>query len=133
MLEVWLMPQLDYDSTDYIFQQDGAPPQWSTEVRTFLNQHLPKRWIGRSGDADDVFCSWPPRYPDLTPRDFCLWGYVKDRVYMPPMPKTIEELKVRICNALASATEQMLHNVWHEMEYCLDIVRVTKGSYIEHL
>ncbi|GBO04373.1 hypothetical protein AVEN_165846-1 [Araneus ventricosus] len=26
MLEVWLMPQLDSDSTDYNFQQDGAPP-----------------------------------------------------------------------------------------------------------
>ncbi|GBL88023.1 hypothetical protein AVEN_133691-1 [Araneus ventricosus] len=32
MLEVWLMPQLDSDSTDYIFQQDEAPPNWSTEV-----------------------------------------------------------------------------------------------------
>ncbi|GBO20425.1 hypothetical protein AVEN_196227-2, partial [Araneus ventricosus] len=93
MLEVWLMPQLDSDSTDYIFQQDGAPPHWSTEVRTFLNQHLPKRWIGRNGDADDVFCSWPPRSPDLTPCDFFLWGYVKDRVYVSPMPKTIEEFK----------------------------------------
>ncbi|GFX54676.1 hypothetical protein TNCV_3632331 [Trichonephila clavipes] len=40
-----------------IFQQDGAPPHWGTEVHTFLNQHLPKRWIGRSRDADDVFCS----------------------------------------------------------------------------
>ncbi|GBN98703.1 hypothetical protein AVEN_204542-1 [Araneus ventricosus] len=93
MLEVWLMPQLDFDSMDYIFQQDGAPPRWSTEVRTFLNQHLPKRWIGRSGDADDVFCSWPLRSLDLTPCNFFLWGYVKDRVYVPPMPKTIEELK----------------------------------------
>ncbi|GBM72569.1 hypothetical protein AVEN_274256-1 [Araneus ventricosus] len=35
MLEVWLMPQLDSDSTDYIFHQDGAPPHWSMEVRTF--------------------------------------------------------------------------------------------------
>ncbi|GBM10111.1 hypothetical protein AVEN_92930-1 [Araneus ventricosus] len=133
MIEVWLMPQLDSDSTDYIFQQDGAPPHWSTEVRTFLNQRLPKRWIGRSGDADDDFCSWPPRSPDLTPCDFFLWGYLKDRVYVPPMPKTIEELKVRICNAFASVTEQMLQNVWREMDYRLDIVHVTKGSHIEHL
>ncbi|CAL1294916.1 unnamed protein product [Larinioides sclopetarius] len=26
-------------------RQDGAPPHWSMEVRTFLN-HLPKHWIG---------------------------------------------------------------------------------------
>ncbi|GBM05916.1 hypothetical protein AVEN_135280-1 [Araneus ventricosus] len=79
MFDVWLIPQLDFDSTDYIFQQDGAPPHWSTEIHTLLNQHLPKRWTGRSGDADDVFCFWPPRSPDLTPCDFFLWGYVKDR------------------------------------------------------
>ncbi|GBM55313.1 hypothetical protein AVEN_23557-1 [Araneus ventricosus] len=60
-------------------------------------------------------------------------GYVKDRVYVPPMPKIIEELQVRICNALASATEQMLQNVWREMDYRLDVVRVTEGSHIEHL
>ncbi|GBL83059.1 hypothetical protein AVEN_165291-1 [Araneus ventricosus] len=92
-----------------------------------------ERWIGRSGEADDVFCSWPPRSPDLTPCDFFLWGYVKDRVYVPRMSKTIEELKVCICNVLASVTEQMLQNVWREMDYRLDVVRVTKGSHIEHL
>ncbi|GBM24765.1 hypothetical protein AVEN_245025-1 [Araneus ventricosus] len=64
---------------------------------------------------------------------YFLWGYVKDRVYVPPMPKTIEELKVRICNALASVTEQMLQNAWREMDYRLDVVRVTKGCHIEHL
>ncbi|GBO40138.1 hypothetical protein AVEN_216218-1 [Araneus ventricosus] len=93
MLEVWLMPQLGSNSTDCIFQQDGAPPHWSTEVRTFLNQHLPKLWIGRSGDADDVFCSWPPRSPDLIQCDFFLWGYVKDRVYVPPTPKQLKNSK----------------------------------------
>ncbi|KFM82053.1 hypothetical protein X975_03897, partial [Stegodyphus mimosarum] len=113
MLEAWLMPQLDSDSPDYIFQQDEATPHWSTEVCTFLNQHLPKRWIGRSGAADDVFYSWPPRSPDLTPCDFFLWDYVKNRVFVPPMPKTNEELKVCVCNVLASVTEQMLQNVWH--------------------
>jgi hypothetical protein len=136
MLEQWLMPQLDTDSTDYIFQQDGAPPHWGMEVRTFLNQHLPTRWIGRTGDADDVFCSWPPRSPrslDLTPCDFFLWDYVKDLVYVLPLPKTIPELKMRISNALALVTPDMLQNVWREMDYRLDVVRVTKGSHIEHL
>ncbi|GBO33616.1 hypothetical protein AVEN_64562-1 [Araneus ventricosus] len=133
MLEVWLMPQLDSDSTDYIFQQDGAPPHWNMEVRTFLKQHLPKCWIGQSGDADDVFCSWPLRSPDLTPCDFFIWSYVKDRVYVPPMPKTMEELKVHICNVLALVTEQMLQNVWREMDYRLDVVCVTSGSHIKHL
>ncbi|GFU12998.1 transposable element Tcb1 transposase [Trichonephila clavipes] len=45
-------------------------------VRTFFNHHLPKRWIGRSGYADDVFCSKSPKPPD---HEIFLWGYVKDR------------------------------------------------------
>ena len=29
---------------------------------------------------------WPPRSPDLTPCDFFLWGCIKDRVFVPPLP-----------------------------------------------
>jgi len=32
--------------------------------------------------------------PDATPSDFILWGYVKDRVCVPPLPASIPELKV---------------------------------------
>ncbi|GBM49510.1 hypothetical protein AVEN_85959-1 [Araneus ventricosus] len=64
---------------------------------------------------------------------FFSMGLCSRRVYVPPMLKTIEELKVRICNALASVTEQMLQNVWREMDYHLNVVHVTKGSRIEHL
>jgi len=40
------------------------------------------------------FNNLPPRSPDATPCDFFLWGYVKDRVYVPPLPASIPELKV---------------------------------------
>jgi len=32
------------------------------------------------------FNNLPPRSPDATPCDFFLWGYVKDQVYVPPVP-----------------------------------------------
>jgi len=35
-----------------------------------------------------------------TPYDFYLWGYVKDQVYVPPLPARIPELKVRIRTAI---------------------------------
>ena len=38
-----------------------------------------------------------PRSPDATPCDFFLWGYVKDQVYVPPLPASIPELKVVTC------------------------------------
>lgn len=33
---------------DFILQQDGALPHFHREVRRFLSEHLPRRWIGRS-------------------------------------------------------------------------------------
>jgi hypothetical protein len=32
-----------------IFQQDGAPPHYSSPVKAFLSQQFPGRWIGRRG------------------------------------------------------------------------------------
>jgi len=52
MLQNWLLPQMSENSEDFIFQQDGAPPHWHQDVRRFLNESLPQRWIGRVGKED---------------------------------------------------------------------------------
>ena len=78
------MPQLQEDIVDFIFQQDGAPPHYNFDVRAHLNAILPGRWIGRASHNDSPLLPWPPRSPDLNPCDFFLWGYIKDRVYVPP-------------------------------------------------
>jgi hypothetical protein len=65
MLQQWLLPQLEEDSPDFIFQQDGAPPHFHNEVRSELIDRLPNRWIDRAGpDDDDELLRWPPRSPD---------------------------------------------------------------------
>ena len=71
--------------------------------------------------------------PGLTPCDFFLWGYIKDRVFVPPLPVSLNKLKQRITTAVASVDEDMLRSVWTELDYRIDICRVTKGSHIEHL
>ena len=53
MLENWLIPQLQQEMNNFIFQQDGAPPHWHRDVRAFLNHILPLRWIGQ-GRKDDL-------------------------------------------------------------------------------
>ena len=58
-----------------------------------------------------------PRSPDLSPRDFFLRGYVKELVFVPPLPAKIEEMKQRITAALETVTKDMLQQVWHELEY----------------
>jgi len=70
MLELYVAPQLEEFQQWIIFQQDGAPPHWSSDVRRFLDAIFPNRWIGR-----DVPTPWPPRSPDIAPLDFFLWGY----------------------------------------------------------
>jgi len=48
-------------------------------------------------------------------------------------PASILELKVRIRTAIETITAGMLQTVWNELDYRVDVCRITKGTYIEHL
>ena len=74
-----------------------------------------------------------PRSPGAAPCDFFLWVYVKDQVYAPPFPASIPELKVRIRTAIETITADMLQTVWNELDYRVDVCRITKGAHIERL
>lgn len=69
-------------------------PHFARAVRTHLDEHRPQ-WIGRGGPV-----AWPPRSPDLTPLDFYLWGWMKQKVYFDPV-HTRDELVERIHAAAA--------------------------------
>jgi hypothetical protein len=62
-----------------------------------------------------------------------LWGYVKNEVFVPPVPVTLDGLKQRITAPTAGVDEDMLTRVWQEFDYRVDICRVTKGAHVEHL
>jgi hypothetical protein len=64
-----------------------------------------------------------------------LWGYVKDQVYVPPVPASIPELKFRIRIAIETITADMLQTVWNELDYRVDVCRITMNAYeyTEHL
>jgi hypothetical protein len=76
---------------------------------------------------------WPPRPPDITPCDFFLWAYVKHRVFTPPLPRDLADLKVQIIAAVKNINAPMLMRVWQELEYRIDVCRVTRGAHTEHL
>jgi len=133
MFSEWPLPQMQQDSENVIFIQDGAPPHWHNEVQNYLDENLPRRCIGRSTDENMALTCWPPRSPDLTPCDFFLWRYIKGRVFVPLLPVSLNELKQRITTAVTSVDEDMLRSVWTKLDYRIDICRVTKDSYIEHL
>lgn len=81
------------DLRDMWFQQDGCPAHFAVQVRDFLDQEYPGRWIGRSGTI-----SWPARSPDLNPLDFFYWGVLKEKVYSKPI-ENVADLRERISQA----------------------------------
>ena len=87
----------------------------------------------RTRQEDDALKRWPPRSPDLTPCDFFLCGFVKDTVFVPPLPANLQDLLNHITAAVALLDRDMLIRLWNEMDYRRDVCRITKGGYIEHL
>jgi len=91
----------------------------------FLDATFPNRWIGRDGPTP-----WPPRSPDITPLDFFLWGYVKDKVFLTPVPDIINA-KARITDTFATIPEDMLENTWRETDDRLDDLRAQKEHMLK--
>ena len=132
MLQTQFYPDLQRfippgDLQNIIFQQDGAPPHYSTIVRQWLDEKFHNHWIGRRGPVN-----WPARSPDLTPLDFFLWGYLKSKIFS-SKPTTIAILKEMIAAECASITAEILANVisnWKKRcQKCIDV----GGDIFEHL
>ncbi len=126
MLRYFLFPKLQNYSENMIFQQDGAPPHYSLEVREYIDRKLPNQWIGRGGPI-----SWPSRSPDLTPSDYFLWGSIKDKVYKDP-PQSINELKNKIREACSSISQPSLQKIYKNMKFRLSFVVREQGGHFEH-
>ena len=76
-----------------------------TTLRSNFSRHLISRF-------DNIH--WPSRSPDLTPVDFFLWGYLKDRVYT-GRPQTREELKQSIHTEITAIQVDMLSHTLPDM------------------
>jgi hypothetical protein len=111
-----------------IFQQDGASPYYHRSVTYFLNETVSDGWIVRGRPT-----AWPPRSPDLTPMDFFLWRCVKDLVYVPPLPRDIKDLMIRIRESIQSVDRDTVNKTWNELLWRVDVIRVTNGAHTEHL
>jgi hypothetical protein len=51
----------------------------------------------------------------------------------PPFPASIPELKIPIRTVIETITADMIQTVWNELNYRVDVCRITKGAHIEHL
>jgi hypothetical protein len=53
--------------------------------------------------------------------------------YVPPLPHDLAELEARIFAAVKNINAPMLTRVWQELEYPVDVCRVTRGAHVEQL
>jgi hypothetical protein len=104
-----------------------------TELPQFSHECTSASQSCSSTSPDRTCCKWrqqpsPLAIPfDLTPCDFFLWGFIKDNVYMASLSTPIQELRDQITHALQAITATMLHRVWDEFEYRVDVCRVSQG------
>ncbi|XP_076305614.1 uncharacterized protein LOC143222676 [Tachypleus tridentatus] len=121
LLQESVVPRIrgQFRDEEFYFQHDGAPPHYHRNVRAYLDENLPNRWIGRRGSTE-----FPSRSPDLTPLDFFfLWGYVKDNVYS-TKPAAINELRAateRECTQISNEMiREVCKSIYPRYQQCLD-------------
>jgi hypothetical protein len=54
-------------------------------------------------------------------------------VYFPPLARDLADLKARIIAAVKNIDAPILTRVWQELEYRIDVYRVTCDAHIENL
>jgi hypothetical protein len=55
------------------------------------------------------------------------------RSRVPPLPRDLADLKSRIIEAVKNIDSPTLTSVWQEIEYRIDVCRVTRSAHIERL
>jgi hypothetical protein len=58
---------------------------------------------------------------------------MKDTAFVPPLSANLQDLRNRITAAVALVDHDMLTGTWNEMDYRIDICRITKYGHMKHL
>ena len=97
------------------YQQDGARPHRTANNLQAIADVFEDRIIGL--DAEKFTgggINWPPYSCDLTPPDYFLWGYIKDKVYKDSVPN-LKTLKERITNIINGISEGISDDIRHSV------------------
>lgn len=85
-------------------------------MREYLNERFPQPSICHIVSDDEALLRWSSRYPEFTPYDFFLWGFIKGRVFVPPLAQDLE-LRELIIRAFTAVTGDMVILVSEEIEF----------------
>lgn len=113
---------------DLWWQQDGAPPHNGRNVTRFLNEQFPNQWIGNQGVV-----LWPARSPDLSPLDYFLWGYLKNRLFK-NTPNDINILRANLLTEIRGIRARVIQRavtgtLRRRLQKCIQV----QGDLFEYL
>ena len=107
--------------------QDGATAHTARCVRNVIQANFPdERVISHTFPV-----AWPARSPDLNPRDFWLWGFLKDRVYQGHVTNEID-LKASIIRHTSLIPDDMLHAAKDNAVVRFQRIVDRQGMHIKH-
>ena len=111
-----------------IYQQDGATLHTSNVSLEYLTHYFPgdRLILCRTGNP------WPAHSPYLSPPDFFLWGYLKEKVYHNIL-QTIDELKENIHCETKRIPHEMLDRVINNFNVRVATIIQRRGAGIEHV
>ncbi|GFV96488.1 uncharacterized protein TNCV_1999401 [Trichonephila clavipes] len=111
-----------------IFMQDGAPPYITRCFTDVLKNHFTEECV----ISRQFRHLWPPRSPDLNPRDFWLWVHLKQLVSC-DQPKTLPDLKDSISRHVLNISQNTLRSTVEHAILRFQIVAENDGHHLEHL
>ena len=124
LLRDHIIPSLG-DTSQLWFMQDGAPAHKARVVTQYLREVFGDRVIALGWDPE-----WAPRSPDVTPCDFFLWGYMKDKVYGKRLANRIA-LKEKIWEVFPSIEQEKIRDACRGVERKLQDLVELEGEHIQ--
>ena len=131
MLNNLVIPTLSlnhlFDFDQLWWAQDGAPAHRLGEVTRRLREIFDDRLVILGNNPE-----WPPRSPDLTPLDFFLWGYLKDKVFTSPCPNVIAlRRRIQIQVEILKEDQALLRKVFRSMQRRANVCIARQGRQVE--
>ena len=118
-----------------IFVHHGASnnePSAFKGISTTIRSNFWKRQENNRVISGKTDFEWAPHSPDLSPPDFFLWGYLKDRVYK-TNPQTIGELKRNIQTEMEAIDEATCRAVMSNFIRRMEMCQHQEGGHLEQL
>ena len=109
------------------WQQDGATCHNTKTNMAYLDRQFQDRVLSRKPIQG---LDWPARSPDLNPCDFCLWGYLKSKVYR-PLPANLDELEANIRREVADLDPTMMRRAILDMKKRANLCIAKNGAQFE--